>query len=357
MSGREDWRFLSLVRESILLARSQPVRAVLVTGILAAVFGALAAMDISAGTGAVRGYRDWLRQGGNVVVVSVQGARLDAARCSALATLPHVVSAGALARSGTVHPRSAPGVPVQSGEVTAGLVPIISAGRETAVGDVLVGRGLAVELALRPGSWLAVDERAYRVGTVVDTDDRAPGLSRWLLRVRPPVGAADECWVEFAPGQLTAGARSLPAWFGSTARVDVTPISERVGGQEPVQRWAERPQRYGWAAAALLVATVLGLVAWTRRSAMALYLVTGTSRTSLLLLQLLELHLVVLAAAALGLLWAAAGLAAVDGLELAPFLHALRAVALAALAGLVVGGLQGTVAGGNLFQRLKDRQS
>ena len=184
-------------------------------------------------------------------------------------------------------------------------------------------------------------------------------MQRWALDVAAPFGPADECWVEFERNSYTAGTARLAAWFATGSQEPVVrPYFRRDEfTRDPAADFAGRAGRYGWLAAGGLIAAVIALSAWFRRSELGLYLALGTPRPRLWMLLALETLLVVSAATALALLWAFAHQRSLH--DPLPWDHvrvALRSGLSAALLGILLAPLLAIlVARGNIAAMLKER--
>jgi len=329
------WRPDALVREAAANLSSRRSRYAALALLVAVAVGALVWADTSAAGSAIDGKREFLEAGGTVVVAAREQGGLDAVRCAELAGRPHVVAAGGLVRAETVYFDHAPGTPFQAVHVTGDLLRVLDPGVSSANGSGLaLPTAAAAELGVVPGSWLGRGGIAHAVTTVVRPEPRAEALSRSILLPAAPSGQVDQCWVEFADGQYDAGVKALPSWF-ATSGLTLTPLIDRnLGTRDFATDWSRRPLRHGWAAAGALVGAFAVLLVSRRRAELAVYVLLGTSRVVVAVLQTVELWWVMATGGLLGILWGAAvaSLGGYPGLE--AMMHGLRAGALALALGL-----------------------
>lgn len=355
------WRSTALAREALANVVASGLRSAVAAGIVAALTGLLAYLELREANGIAAFQRDFEAGGGYSAVVSGVGGTVDAARCEGLGAWPGVLAAGAVASTGTVSFTSAPGVLFQSARVTPGALRAWAPGMGAPPGGgYVVGNALAAEAGLRRGSYVALEGGPpLTVLAVLDPGRRNPAVTRWLLDISPPAFAAEQCWVVFTRAMYEPGVAALPAWFaaGQGERV-VRPYLRRDAFTRDVTReFATRPQRYGWLAVAGLITALLILASWFRRAELGLYLALGTGRAQLVTLLTFEAGILVAAGTAAGTLWALAAERLLD--HPLPWDHAWLAVRAAAsgalLSAVLAPLLSQLVARGNLQSLLKDR--
>ena len=358
------WRVGALAREAWRNVVNNAVRSMAVALIAGAAIGVLGSLELRTTADLAAFERDYAAAGGYVAVVTGQQGGVDAGRCARLREWPAVVAAGAVRVTGTVSFVSAAGVLFQSAAVTEGALRVWAPSRRAAPLDggasYVSGRAFAKELGLREGSYTAlVGEPAATLRTVIDAERRNPQVQRWLLDVVPPVGLADECWVELRRESYAPGIASLAAWFSSgSSEAVVRPYTRRDEfTRDPLREFRDRPQRFGWVAAGGLIAAVFLLSAWFRRAELGLYLALGTGRLQVVSMLAVEAALLVGVGVLLAVPWVAAIQVSL-GHDI-PWEHAriaLRTSLLGALLGLgIAPWLAALVARGNIANLLKDR--
>jgi hypothetical protein len=301
------WPPATVLVEVLLNLRSRAARNLVMVAFVAVVLGSLTWMEAQAADRAIAGKHAFLAAGGTVVVVSVEGGTLPAARCLALRQWSYVVAAGGLRDNETVYPDSAPGAAFRAvhavGDVHRILDPL---SRIDADRGVVLGGAAAAELGVHVSSWLSIAGTTRQVVGVLQAARRDETFDRAIILPTGPQGQLEQCWVEFREPDFDGAVTALPAWFG-VGGLKVRPLVTRdAGSRDYVQEWAVRPARFGWIAGALLV-DLMGLMYVRRRRAeMTLYLTLGVRRVVVALVQATELWCLLLLAAALSASWTAA---------------------------------------------------
>jgi len=198
------------------------------------------------------------------------------------------------------------------------------------------------------------------VAAVIDTAERNPQAQRRLISVAAPAGLMDKCWVEFSPGTLDAGMALLRSVFDDPESEPIVRswIESDEFTRNTVEEFTHRPQAQAWAPAGALIAILLWVGAWSRRSELGLYRTVGTSRSTLWVLGQAEALVVVLPAATAGILWAcvAYGLRWGSPPPWDQAAIALRGAASVALMAILIGPLAWIVTGRDaIAHQLKDR--
>jgi hypothetical protein len=174
-------------------------------------------------------------------------------------------------------------------------------------GQWAAGIDLATELHVQPGAPLAlVGGGVTFVGAVIDPLERTTEPGRWLISLIPPTGLAHECWIEFAPGLshrlesdlLTTEFAAVPD--AVVRRLLATDSLTR----DPQQDLQNRATRMAWLPGAGVLVLLLAVVARARRPEAGLYKVMGATSVDMAMLAFVETTLLVVAASALGAIWA-----------------------------------------------------
>lgn len=297
--------------------------------VVATVTAALVWADLTAARTAVASKQEFLAAGGAVVLVEAKEGGLDAATCAAASELPYVVAAGGTRTGDVVAFDHAPGTPLRTVRTSGDVLRVIDprAGPNPGSG-VLLPRSAASEIGVVAGSSLYLQGDLLAVDAVVDPEPRAIQLSRSVLIPEAPTGDVEQCWVELIDGASESGTDTLLAWFAGE-QLTLTPlVSRNLATRDLAGDWAGRPQRHGWLAGAFVITAFAMFLVWRRRAELSLYVLLGTARPVVAVLQTLELVVVITAGGLLGGLWgvALAGLAGEPG---GPALvHGLRAGAL-----------------------------
>ena len=360
-----SWRTGALLREAALNLGSGYIRLAVAAGTVFAALLSLALLELRDAADLLDFQRDYAAAGGYVVVVAAaEGGQVDAARCEALNASTSVLAAGSVGEPELASFATAPGLLFQSAEATQGAFAVWDPRRRVPSAQdgsgAVAGSALASELGLRAGGYVQPEGREpLPVLAVLDTEERNPQVSRWLLSPVAPAGVASRCWVEFDRRSYGAGLGLLGAWFAEGDQPPVVTPYRRADefARDPEAEFASRPQRLGWALASAVIVAMAWLMTWFRRSELGLYLALGTPRSGAVFLLAAEAWLLVLPAATAAYVY---GLALGHALGWDPgmdeALLAARTLGSAALLALVVMPLAPLVlVRGTIADLLKDR--
>lgn len=350
------WRLSELARE----ARGNLGPRQVLFGAVALVM--LSSLGILTGLNATRALeqeRDRRAAGGLTWVADRSDERpLSAASCEALNRVDGVAAAGGVVDGSPADVYPFVGAnPLPVRQVTPHA---LAAWTDQDYGNALVlGRDLEALGQASLGSSV-VNETGTEVGVIgVRLDPAVPvGALRAsvIVRVAPTVPLS-ACWVRMQPGAYATGGDVLgPAFAGQGARVaEFLPTSR---GPSPYERWVEFAGIQPWIAAGALIVIVAALLAWTRRSELAVYRAFGTTRWQLGVVLWIETLAVLLVAASLAssLSLLVVGAAAHGGLGQDVSAIMLRLIAAAAALTLAVApAMSVLMQRGNLADQLKDR--
>ncbi|MGH2632921.1 MAG: hypothetical protein ACRDG3_05885, partial [Tepidiformaceae bacterium] len=178
------WRVRTLVVEAIAnLAANRPRTLALVL-VAALCFGALAFLEVREASSLLAFQQSYRDAGGYIAVVRGDGG-LSGATCDSINAVPGVLAAGAVSSAGQATFDSQPGVLFQSALVTwpvariwAPATPVIPPTSPY----LLAGPALASELGVRAGLFVQPSGGPPALlAAVLDTDERNPQASRWLI--------------------------------------------------------------------------------------------------------------------------------------------------------------------------------
>lgn len=354
------WHLRSLVGEAFRSFVATPVRSLMLVGLFSSLVGSLVLAELVFTDDLIAFTRQY-QQSGGYVAIAASDSGLSASTCERLNDRSEVVAAGGVVDTGAGHLTTAPATFVSTAAVTPGLLAVWDpASRISHTEGSAVGRALASELALSKGTTIQLaGADPFRVGAVVDTEERNPYVSRSLFTISPPMGDLTECWVEFTPSTFGASLPYLQTLFTNSAS-DLTVrhwITLDEFARNPTADLETRPQRFAWILVAGLSSLITWLTIWFRRSELGLYRALGTNRSALLVFVQSELAIVIALALPIGLSWAIF-VHIIGGNTPSPGQLALsiRSVAMAAAAFAVAGPLAALVVGRNaLLSLLKDR--
>lgn len=308
-----SWRTGLLLREARLNLQTGAIRVAVAGSTVFAVLLSVALLELRDADDLLRFQQAYSQAGGYVAVVrDPSGGALDAARCEALGDLDAVVAAGSLGAPYLTTFTTAPGTIFRRADITRGALEVWAPGQPVPVTPamgLIAGAGLGEELGLVAGSFVQPEgEAPLPIVAVLDTTDRNGQVARWAMSVKPPVGEASECWVEFRRRTYDGGIAMLPAWFSEGDEPAVANPYRRSDefARDPEAEFAGRPQRSGWPIAAALIVAMNWLMTWFRRSELGLYLALGTPRIGTLFLLAAESWLLVVPTAVAALTYALA---------------------------------------------------
>lgn len=298
------WRIPTIFREAVANVIHSPARTISMVLLATIVTLPLSLADLNAAQEAEE-FRSAFEVGGGHVLVA-QNAAIDAAACVVLGRRPEVERSGGFRKMDPITFTGQPGLGYQRIEATRGLLDVWANKTVDLSSGYVVAGAAALELGVAAGSFLSTEGGTLAtVASVIDVDTRAPFASRWIIDVQPPIGVVDECWIELSgeppTGMVDVIALALRRGDAPPEVVPLIAIDEF--SRDPVAEFGSLPQRNaGWPIAAVL-AIFLALLDRYRRSDIAVYRVSGTSRMSLFLMGQVEVSLVLVAAWLAQALW------------------------------------------------------
>ncbi len=225
--------------------------------VLTVAVGALVVADLLGVTAVLTDARAWQQSGASTLTLAAEG-RIDAVGCDALADLPGVRAAGALAAGDGVVAAALPRSSVPTIRVSPGALALFDVTADARGPGVLLSDQAAKALGLSTGGTLSTTSGSTPVrGTYAYPDDgRRPGYSYAALVPSAPQGPFDECWVDAfpAPQELSGLLRTVLLASGDQeARPPVlSQLNTTLGTQfDGRVRYDERPTRHAPVAAAL----------------------------------------------------------------------------------------------------------
>ena len=284
--------------------------------------------------------------------------------CADLGRSGGVFSAGGVGESLDTWEVAGLGSPVS---VDLGTVGLWSAwGRSDLDGQLVVGSDLAELGTVGVGTRLANGREEV---VVTARTDALIQPSRLRANVTIPHVAdfvMSECWVRMEPAAFESGYELVVSAFAGYP-VKIQAFAERSAGVlTPAEQWNQFASMPLWVFAGLLCGATVSLLAWTRRTELAVYRAFGTTKAELLALISTESALILTPATAIAIgaqLWLAAtnsGLLTLGAGDTQPLADAILVGARTTVAGALLGWLFGSLAGsmtsgGHIVQALKDR--
>jgi len=249
-------------------------------------------------------------------IVGDSGSRIDAYRCHALNSQDGVTAAGGIMHSDLIHIGVQPDADTVVVTTTPGFIPAAWPTMIGARSASLIAGSYYQSLGWAPGSTFSYTPANGRP-TLAHIDFVADSVSilghdRIIAATAPPIGTVRSCIVLAQPQARNAVVQAIQGWFGpGTTITKVMVHSDLI--QDPQVLFNSRVSRYGWAAAAaVLIATILSH--WiARRSEFALYRLNHVSGRGILTMFTLEMLLLVLIPAQIGIL-IAIGIRPIDSL-------------------------------------------
>lgn len=355
-----DWHPSELVREILANLAARPLQSVGAALLAAAVLVGVGLSELSSATSIDATAAGLVASGSTTArIATTTGAALPAAACARLDGQHGIVAAGGIGAATTVEAASSPSLGFPEAAAVGNLVGALSGGSSAPPGAGLVlSDELASQLGVVPGSYLDIRGRAVRVAAVAALGARDPFFGRLALAPSAPVGTVQACYVQVATGEYASALPSLLGAFPGVSGLTISTVLPTTPGvPTPAADWAGRLSRFAWVAGGVVLGAVFLLASRARHHELAVYVVTGTRRTTVALLRLGEIDLVVSAGAVVALAWL--GLFAVLGHGgWAPARAALVAVTRAALLAVATAPLGlAWMARRDLLTLLKERTS
>lgn len=355
------WRLRDAAAEVFRNAASTPGRMVLAGVVSVAVFASISGAELIFSQ-ELLAYQTRLEREGGYVAIATAAVPFPSWRCSNLEGSPYVIGAAGLARSERITSASAPGLSFQSTRFSGSTSvwdPDKSA-TESSASQFVLGGVAAEELGIRTGGQIIpIGSSFLQVESILHTDLRNPEIARWMLTRGPPDMPLQECWVEFAPGQLEPGIGVLAASLTPDSRGVEVRSWRRFDefARDPLREMVDRLQRLAWLPAGLLLGLLTWLVSWFRRSDLGLYRALGTSDPTIWLMAQVESVIINLGGLAAGFLIACVLHSARFGFpNEAQLLIAGRNAASAALLAIVLGPFGSLFTGRvSIAQQIKDQ--
>ncbi|QGH68452.1 hypothetical protein [Pseudactinotalea sp. HY158] len=276
--------------------------------------------------------------GRDVLEVVFNEGRWDVARCEQLNAVTGVASAGAVLDGRNIMIGTEPASRYSIERVTPGYLHVVFPDLEFHGEPGLVAGPLVAErFGLVRGGDIAVREatglpRVLPVSAVAHPSARADGQARRLFEVMPATGVAAGCLVSPEHGATAQVQALLTDWWPAPARAITFPVEDTGSGRTPQQELGSSWAHLGWLATVPVLAIFL-VLAWSRRSEIALYRLHRLTRAQALLMHAVTVLFVVLlpwqAGTAVGL---AAFILADGGTLLTPVLIPVLAQSLIMLA-------------------------
>ncbi len=309
---------------------------------------------------------EYIDAGGDITVIATPpgpngGHYLDGRACEALATLPGIMSAGALRSSEqTLTPAALPNTSYTTVEASPGLRTILNVNGSAATPGLWLPGSVAETLAADATSQVAlVGGETAHVSGVFDypSDGRPARLANTIFTPTPATERFDECWVRSWPtntGIAELANSLLVPDAPSDARVTTSRLNPTLSADfDGATQFAQRITAPA-APIALAAGIILGVIAIrTRRRAIAYHRHIGVGIAAQTLQVVIETLAWALAAAALATV--VVGAIATPAAFSATWQLGIRVVA-AGLTGTIVGAVVGlaTIRESSLFRYVKE---
>lgn len=249
-----------------------------------------------------------VRDGGSVIIVKAKDGTLDALSCLALGRASSVHAAGAIYGIGTTQISHSAGTSYRIASVSPQFPEVVDPAVRPTTG-LIVGADLQKETSVRNGSALVFnDGREGIVDGTLTESGRTSTMGRWIMATVSVQSQAEECWIDAKPESLDMLRRAMPSLFPDENELELS-SSIRPTFDSVVQQLKERPTAWSWVLGALLAFAASSFLLWTRRHELALYLVTGFSRSSVIAISVIELSLTAFLAIVISTLGSHAGCA------------------------------------------------
>jgi hypothetical protein len=173
---------------------------------------------------------------------------------------------------------------------------------------LVVADEIAEQVGVRDGSRVVLDGMPTRVSEVAALGQRDPLLGRVALDVGPPLAELTACYVEFTDDYaLQQLETTLSGTFASTPNLQLTRLFATGNGTpDPAELWSDRPTRDLYIPVGLLGALICLLVIRGRRHEYSIYLITGSTRSTVAFLILIYGYTVIAASTVISAIWLAA---------------------------------------------------
>jgi len=299
------WRSGEIVEEAVRRLRPLHVLTGVTVAALCGLTVVAAAADLQRAADVVA-TRD--RVGYTVWVVTVPDTEtLSAAGCSDVAAVDQVAAAGAAYGENTTI--SAVWLPTRLDVSIVDLSPgaMRTWTRSDVAAGVFVGDELSAATGMPVGASLSTADGALTAAQRLDAAV-VPGLLRSsVVRVVPATGVAPECWF-----RLDESAASAAADIAAVAFPDNLTFVARYSeiddlSTDPVAVLTESPLRFAWLIAVAVVLLLVVLLGLSTRTEVGIYRATGSSRRDLATMANLQIVIIVLTGAPVGMLLATLG--------------------------------------------------
>ncbi|GIG41350.1 hypothetical protein [Cellulomonas phragmiteti] len=261
---------------------------VVLVGLTAGIVGVGLVADVHTADRVVQAERDYLAEGGDLLVARRQDAStIDVAACVAARRLTGVTASAAVTvtpgATGVVGRPEARQTVVAATDGVLDLLGLPVPGPDDVVVSTVVADrwqwSVGSRLQLLPDDVMpGLPRGVLTVSSVADLELLSEGASTGLLVAAPGTGGADACFVRIGAQYREDVHAALPAVLGESATGAITVADRLPAGAlaaDPAAAYDQRPTRWVGAAAGGVVGMVWVVVAWTRRGRAALYASIG----------------------------------------------------------------------------------
>lgn len=357
------WAAAAVARETLASLRAEAYRGLVLVTITAAGSGVVVGLEVAAARDAVTLGRSMTLAGRDafIAVNVAPGGKVGSAACLALNANPSVVAAGAVQTGRRVRFSKAPGEFLTARYVLGPALRVLTGEPEAPLTGLGASTTTARRLGLAPQMAVRLDGVLGSLPVrVLAVENRTPDPGAWVyLPAAPSMSQADECLVEVTAEARTAAPQLITAALGGAgAAVQVSPVLDTARFQaDPLTRYRDRPTRFAWLAAALVLTLVVGGLVWFRRAELALLRTLGTTWPQPVLIYAGHYVALLWLGGLAGTLWGAYVSGVRQGVLTGEMLGlALRTGALTVLAATIGGVLVTAMVGaGSITSQIKDR--
>lgn len=304
----QSWHPFDLLGEAVRNVTARTTTSILVGLIFTLVALGVSSVELFTAQSFTSSYQTLIADGYTTVEVTdgAGGAVLPARTCSALDGQVGVVAAGGVGPTRTVYASSEPSQGFLAASTVGNAVGALTTTsiQQTYKPGVILSRSLAESLGDRTGGYISISNHTYPISQVVALGNRDPEMGGVALLPRSGIEGVAACFVQFAPGAYSTGVSTLLTQFASVPNVAIrTLMPHSAGVATPAELWNTRESRYLFIAGGVIVGLFLLIVSLSRRHELAVYLVSGSTRTAVAIIRLLELNIVIWSGALVATAW------------------------------------------------------
>ncbi|MGC9156103.1 MAG: hypothetical protein ACP5HZ_10695 [Ferrimicrobium sp.] len=304
----QSWHPFDLLGEAVRNVTARTTTSILVGLIVALVALGVSSVELFTARSVTSSYQTLIADGYTTVEVTAGagGAVLPARTCSALNGQVGVVTAGGVGPTHTIYANSEPSQGFLAASTVGNAVGALTTTsiQQTYKPGVILSRSLATSLGDRIGGYISISNHTYPIAQVVALGNRDPEMGGVALLPRSGIRYVAACFVQFTPGAYATGVSTLLTQFASVPNLATrTLVPHSEGVATPGELWNTRESRYLFIAGGIIVGLFLLLVSLARRHELAVYLISGSTRTAIAIVRLLELNILLWSGALVATAW------------------------------------------------------